>query len=100
VFASIVLFLRVRAKVGGLGGERIWTSIGRALIAGLASASAAWLVAEAMERWLGTATIGAQAMQVASAVVAGLAVFLASAVALRIEEVDMVRRQVAGRWRR
>ena len=100
VFASIVLFLRVRAKVGGLGGERIWTSVGRALIAGLASASAAWLVAEAMERWLGTATIGAQAMQVASAVVAGLAVFLASAVALRIEEVDMVRRQVAGRWRR
>jgi len=57
-------------------------------------------MAEAMERWLGVATVGAQAMQVVSAVVVGLAVFLASAVALRIEEVDLVRRQVAGRWRR
>ena len=31
--------------------------------------------------------------------VAGLAVFIASAAALRIEEVDLVRRQVAARWR-
>jgi putative peptidoglycan lipid II flippase len=99
-FASIVLFLRVRAKVGGLRGERIWSSIGRGALAGLATAGAAWLVAEIFERWLGTSTIGAQTVQLASAVAAGLAVFLASAVALRIEEVDMVRRQIAERWRR
>jgi putative peptidoglycan lipid II flippase len=100
VFASIVLYLRVRAKVGGLGGERIWGSIGRILVTGLATAGAAWLMAEVMERWLGIAALGAQAMTVVSAVVVGLAVFLASAVALRIEEVDFVRRQMAGRWRR
>jgi peptidoglycan biosynthesis protein MviN/MurJ (putative lipid II flippase) len=100
VFASIVLYLRVRDKVGGLGGERIWGSIGRILVTGLATAGAAWLMAEVMERWLGIAALGAQAMTVVSAVVVGLAVFLASAVALRIEEVDFVRRQMAGRWRR
>jgi hypothetical protein len=70
------------------------------LVAGLATAGAAWLVAEAIGRWLGTTTLGAQAIQVMSAVAVGLAVFLASAVALRIEEVDLVRRQVTGRWRR
>jgi putative peptidoglycan lipid II flippase len=100
VFASVVLFLQVRSRVGGLAGERIWRSIGRVLVAGLATAGAAWLVAEAIGRWLGTTTLGAQAIQVMSAVAVGLAVFLASAVALRIEEVDLVRRQVTGRWRR
>jgi hypothetical protein len=32
-------------------------------------------------------------------VVAGLAVFVASAAALRIEEVGLVRRRIAARWR-
>jgi putative peptidoglycan lipid II flippase len=100
VFAATALYLRVRARTGGLGGERIASSIGRALVAGVATATAAWLVAEGMGRWLGTATLGAQAAQVLSAVAAGLAVFLASAAALRIEEVDMVRQHVVGRWRR
>jgi hypothetical protein len=59
----------------------------------------AWLVAEGFEQWLGTKTLGEQAAQVLGAVVAGLAVFVASAAALRIEEVGMVRRQVTARWR-
>ena len=48
-------------------------------MAGLATAAAAWLVAEGLARWLGTATLGAQAAQVVSAVAVGLVVFLASA---------------------
>ncbi|HET7236005.1 MAG TPA: murein biosynthesis integral membrane protein MurJ [Actinomycetota bacterium] len=100
VFAATVLFLRVRSRAGGLTSERITSSIGRSLVAGLATAAAAWLVAEGMARWLGTATLGAQAAQVLSAVAVGLIVFLASAAALRIQEVEMVRRHVAGRWRR
>jgi putative peptidoglycan lipid II flippase len=100
VFAAIVLFLRVRARAGRLTGLRIGSSVGRSLVAGLATAAAAWLVAEGIGRWLGTSTLGAQAVQVLSAVGVGLAVFIASAAALRIEEVEMVRRQVVQRWRR
>jgi putative peptidoglycan lipid II flippase len=99
VFASIVLLLVVRARIGGLDGRRIVRSLGRVVVAGLATAAAAWLVARAIDGWLGTATIGAQAVQVLSAVAVGLLVFLASAAALRIEEVTMVRRQVIARWR-
>jgi putative peptidoglycan lipid II flippase len=99
LFASTVLFLRIRAKVGGLRGERIWGPIGRVLVAGFATAAAAWLVAEVVGELLGTTSIGAQAVQVLTAVGVGLAVFLASAVALRIEEVQTVGRQVVGRWR-
>jgi putative peptidoglycan lipid II flippase len=100
LFASIVLFLRLRTRIGGLGGERIGRSIGRVLVAGVATAGVAWLVSEAIARWMGTTTLTAQAIQVAAAVTAGMAVFLASASALRIEEVGLVRRQMTARWRR
>lgn len=99
VFASSVLLLLIRRRIGRIGGRRILASLGRILLAGLATAAVAWLVAEGFERWLGTTTLAAQTVQVLGAVVAGLAVFIASAAALRIEEVDLVRRQVAARWR-
>lgn len=99
VFASAALLVVIRRRVGGIGGRQILASLGRVVIAGSLTAGVAWLVAQGVARWLGTTTIAAQAVQVLSAVAVGLAVFIASAVALRIEEVDMVRRQVAGRWR-
>jgi putative peptidoglycan lipid II flippase len=98
-FASSVLLLLIRRRIGPIGGRRILASLGRILVAGLATAAVAWLVAEGFERWLGTTTLATQTAQVLGAVVAGLAVFIASAAALRIEEVDLVRRQVAARWR-
>ncbi|HEY3265146.1 MAG TPA: murein biosynthesis integral membrane protein MurJ, partial [Actinomycetota bacterium] len=98
-FASSVLLLLIRRRIGPIGGRRILASLGRILVAGLATAAVAWLVAEGFERWLGTTTLATQTVQVLGAVVAGLAVFIASAAALRIEEVDLVRRQVAARWR-
>ena len=99
MFASSVLFVVIRRRVGRIDGRRILSSLGRILVAGVATAAVAWLVAEGFEEWLGTATLGQQAAQVLGAVVAGLAVFVASAAALRIEEVGMVRRQVTARWR-
>jgi putative peptidoglycan lipid II flippase len=100
VFASTVLFLMIRRRIGGLGGRRIAASIGRILVAGVVTAATAWAVAEAFDRWLGTTSLGTQAVQVLGAIAAGLAVFLASAAALRIEEVDLVRKQVVAGWRR
>jgi putative peptidoglycan lipid II flippase len=98
-FASIALLVVVRARIGGIDGRAIVRSLGRVVAAGVATAAAAWLVARGIGEWLGTTTLAAQAIQVLTAVTVGLAVFLASAAALRIEEVTMVRRQVTARWR-
>jgi putative peptidoglycan lipid II flippase len=98
-FASTVLLLLIRRRIGPIGGRRIAASLVRILVAGLATAAVAWLVAEGFEQWLGTTTIATQTAQVLGAVVAGLAVFIASAAALRIEEVGLVRRQIGARWR-
>jgi putative peptidoglycan lipid II flippase len=99
VFGSCALLVLIRRRVGAIGGRRILASLGRILVAGGATAAAAWLVSEGVERWIGTATIAEQTAQVLGAVAVGIAVFLASAVALRLEEVGMVRRQLTARWR-
>lgn len=100
VFASTALFLLIRRRIGGIGGRRILASLVRVVVAGVATAATAWVVAEAFDAWLGTTSLGTQAVQVLGAVAAGLLVFVASAAALRIEEVDMVRKQVVAGFRR
>ncbi len=100
VFASIAAIAVIRRRLGGIEGGRVVASIGRTLIAAIATGATAWAVARLIGQGLGTATVGAQAAQVLGAVVAGVLVFVLMALILRIGEVDMVRRQLTTRWRR
>jgi len=97
---SAALLLLIRRRIGGVEGARVLGSVGRTIVAGTLTAVAAWLVARWLGEAVGTATVGRQAVQVAGAVGAGLVVFVATAIVLRIEEVDMVRRHLVSRWRR
>jgi hypothetical protein len=72
-------------------------TVARSLVAGAATAAAAWGVVRLLGDAVGTATVGGQAVQVFGAVAVGLAVFAAAAVVLRIEEVTMVRDQLLRR---
>jgi putative peptidoglycan lipid II flippase len=99
-FATVVLLYLIRRRLGRVDGARIGASLGRTLLASAGSAGAAWLVARGIGDAVGVATLGGQSVQVLSAVAAGVVVFVIGAVLLRIEEVDMVRRQLAGRFRR
>ena len=96
---SLALMALIRRRLGGLEGRRLFEGIGRTAVASVATAAAAWIVARLLGEALGTATLGAQAVQVLGAVTAGLAVYLAAATTLRIEEVAMVRRQLLARFR-
>jgi putative peptidoglycan lipid II flippase len=99
VFASLALSQPIRRRLGGLDGARVATTVAKTAVAGGVTAGVAWVVARSVGSWLGTAEIGEQAVQVFGAVAAGLAAFVATATALRIDEVAMVRRQVVARWR-
>jgi putative peptidoglycan lipid II flippase len=99
-FATVILLYLIRRRLGRVDGARIGASLGRTLLASAGSAGAAWLVARGIGDAVGVATLGGQTVQVLSAVAAGVVVFVIGAVLLRIEEVDMVRRQLAGRFRR
>ncbi len=100
LFGSVALGLLIRRRLHGLDGGRVLTSIGRSTLAGLATAAVAWLVARSLGDAVGTATVAEQAVQVLGAVAAGLATFVVCATLLRIDEVALVRRQLAARWRR
>jgi putative peptidoglycan lipid II flippase len=98
-FGSIALLVLIRPRLGGLDGRRIAATIARTVVAAGATAALAWTTAKGIGNALGTTTIVAQAAQVAGAVLAGLLAFVAMALILRIDEVDMIRRQLTARRR-
>jgi putative peptidoglycan lipid II flippase len=99
VFASIVAFLLLRRRIGGLDLRAMGSSLGRTLVAAGLTAAGAWVTATAVEAWLGSSSLTGQAIQVVAAVVVGLGIFLVAALIFRIEEVDTVKRQIASRRR-
>lgn len=99
-FASLALLLLIRRRLQRVDGARMAASFGRTLLAGGLTAGAAWLVARWAGNTFGVEHLGEQVVQVLSAVAAGFVVFVVAAVTLRIEEVDMARRQLVGRLRR
>ena len=99
-FGSIALLALIRRRLGGIDGRRILSGLSRTLLAGGVTAGVAWLASRAIGGWVGTSTLGGQAAQVLGAVAAGILAFLATALMLRVDEVDVVRRQFVARWHR
>jgi putative peptidoglycan lipid II flippase len=97
VFSTVVSVILLRRRLGSIDGARVLASVARIAIA----AAAAALAAGAVWRLLGAEAeaVAWQALQVAAAVVAGVLAFLGAALMLRIEEVDVLRKQLTARWR-
>ena len=99
-FGSIALLALIRRRLGGLDGRRILSGLSRTLLAAGITAGVAWVVSSAIGGWIGTGSLVGQAAQVLGAVAAGILAFVAAALMFRVEEVDVVRRQLMARWHR
>lgn len=99
-FGSIALLALIRRRLGGVDGRRILSGLSRTFLAAGITAGVAWVTSRAIGGWVGTDTLGGQAAQVLGAVVAGILAFVAAALMFRVEEVDVVRRQLVARWHR
>jgi putative peptidoglycan lipid II flippase len=99
-FGSIGLLALIRRRLAGLDGRRILSGLSRTFLAAGLTAAVAWLVARGIGEWVGTGTLGGRTAQVLGAVAAGILAFVASALMFRVEEVDVVRRQLAARRHR
>jgi putative peptidoglycan lipid II flippase len=99
-FAAVASGLILRRRLGGLEGRRLAAGLGRILAAAALTGAAAWGAALLMSEAIGTDTLGEQIAQVGAGVAAGLIIFVGAALLFRIEEFELVRRTVAGRWRR
>jgi putative peptidoglycan lipid II flippase len=97
---TAILLVLLRSRTGDLDGRRIAATLLRVVPLAAVSAAAAYLVAEALGASDAASGAGAQLMQVAAAVVAGVLVFggLASIVGVREvrDIVDTLRRRFRG----
>ncbi|HYT30201.1 MAG TPA: murein biosynthesis integral membrane protein MurJ [Actinomycetota bacterium] len=99
-FAAITSAIVLRRRLSGIDGRRVSVSIAKTVLAGGAAAGAAFVAARLVAGTLGTATLGPQAAQVGGGLAAGLLAFVLAAVALRIHEVDLLRRLLTSRVKR
>jgi putative peptidoglycan lipid II flippase len=93
-----VLLLLLRRRLGPIDGARIARTVAKASVAALVSAAAALGVIDAWEVPVGAGVL-ALAAQVGVAIIVGVLVFLASALILRVGEVDDLRKVVVRRFR-
>jgi putative peptidoglycan lipid II flippase len=96
--AATLLFFLLRARLGALDERAIGRTLGKAALAAVLSAGAALAVVTAW-RLSSDPPILLQAARLCVAIGAGMLVFLASALILRVEEVDDLRRAFLRRFR-
>ena len=94
---SVLLFLLLRRRLGSIDGGRIAATVGRTLAASVVTAAGP---PAALGEALDVARPLLRAVQVTVAVLAGMLVFIASALILRMGEVEEVRNALVPRFRR
>ncbi|MFL5799277.1 MAG: murein biosynthesis integral membrane protein MurJ [Actinomycetota bacterium] len=99
-FGAVVLVVLIRRRLGGLDGRNVAAGLGKVVVAGAATAGAAFGVSKLLGRAIGTSTLPEQSVQVLGSVVVGLLVFVAMALLLRMEDLRQVIGTVTGRFRR
>ena len=98
VAGAAALLVLLRHRLGPIDGARIARTVGKASIAAIASAAAAFGVIEAWEV-RPEASVLVQATHVGAAVATGVLVFFITALILRVGEVDDLRQAVVRRFR-
>ncbi len=99
MFATAVGLSLLRSRLGSLDGQRIGSTIMRALPASIVTALVAWLIAAGVSEVVDTQTVIWRLVQVGLAVVAGVVVYLGVALRLGLQEVDDVVGAVRRRFR-
>ncbi|MEX1263251.1 MAG: murein biosynthesis integral membrane protein MurJ [Actinomycetota bacterium] len=99
VFATGVGLVLLRSKLGTLDGQRIASTIARALPAAATTALTGWLVAAGVEAAVDTHPVVWRLVQVSLAVVTGVGAYLGAALMLGMREVEDVMGAVRRRFR-
>ena len=90
IVAAVIAFAALRRRVGRLEGRRLVTSIAKVAAATAAMGAVVWVVIHAVGSPAGTGAI----VRLVVGVSAGVVVFTVAALALRIEELDGLRRRL------
>lgn len=90
----------IRRRLGGIDGRRLASSHARIAAAAALTGAAAWAVGETLARAVDVSAVGGRVLQVGAATAAGLILYSAVALVLKLDEFRPLVRLVAGRFGR
>jgi putative peptidoglycan lipid II flippase len=95
IFGAVALFAILRARIGGIYGRNLASSIWRITVASAVMGGAVWLSSHGIQSWIGISRLGRLA-DLAVSIPVGLLVFYGGCRLLRVSELDLATRALAG----
>jgi putative peptidoglycan lipid II flippase len=95
IFGAIALFIILRNRIGGIYGRSLATSVAKITAASAVMGAAVWLSSHAVQSWLGVGRLGRLA-DLAISIPFGLLVFWGACGLLRVSELELATRALAG----
>ena len=95
IFGSVALFAILRPRIGGIHGRALANSIWRIILASAIMGGAVWMSSHMVRIWLGAGKLGRLADLVIS-IPFGLVVYYGACRLLRVAELDLATRALAG----
>jgi putative peptidoglycan lipid II flippase len=95
IVGAVALFAILRERIGGIHGRELASSIWRIAAASMAMGAAVWSSSHLIQRWLGVARLD-RLVDLAVSIPFGLLVFYAACRVLRVVELDLATRALAG----
>ena len=95
IFGAVALFAILRGRIGGIYGRALADSIGRITVASAVMGGAVWLSSHGVEIWLGVGRF-ARLVDLLISIPFGLIVFYGACRVLRVPELDLATRALAG----
>jgi putative peptidoglycan lipid II flippase len=99
IFGAVALFAILRARIGGVYGRNLASSVWRITVASAVMGGAVWLSSHFIKDWIGIARLG-RLVDLAVSIPIGLLIFYAACRLLRVSELDLATRALAGPLRR
>jgi putative peptidoglycan lipid II flippase len=95
IFGSVALFAILRSRIGGVHGRNLASSIWRITLASAVMGGVVLLSSRCIQAWLGIARLG-RLVDLAISIPVGLFVFYGACRMLRVTELDLATRALAG----
>jgi putative peptidoglycan lipid II flippase len=95
IFGALALFMILRTRIGGIYGRNLAASIGKITAASAVMGGAVWMSSRAVQHWLGIGRLG-RLVDLAASIPVGLVVFYLACRLLRVSELDLASRALAG----
>jgi putative peptidoglycan lipid II flippase len=95
IFGAIALFAILRPRIGGIHGRALGASIVKIAIASAVMGGGVWLSSRGIHQWLGQGRL-ASLTDLALSIPFGLLIFYAACRALRVSELELATRSLAG----